>query len=79
LVKSKNDDDSIKIKSIKSRRYGKCWEGKFIKVNVCGSKEVNISGEDQPCNSKYQHCVSYDEGCCVQIIKFTTTRYFVYE
>ena len=72
-----NNDDSIKIKSKPNKRYGKCYEGHFIKVNVCGQEEVKISGSDPPCNGDYPHCVSYDKGACIQIIKFDTRRYFV--
>lgn len=70
-------EDSIKIKATSSKRYGKCYEGKFTKVNVCGKKVVDIGGDDLPCKGNYDHCKSFDEGVCVQIIKFTPTRYYV--
>ncbi len=72
-------NDSIKINATPSKKYGKFYEGHFYKINACGSYEVQINGNDPPCNGKYEKCVSYDRGACIQIVKLTKTRYFVIE
>ena len=55
------------------------WEGHFYKVNVCGSKKVQIKSEkDKPCDSKYGHCISFDKGACIEIIQqYNGSRYTV--
>lgn len=62
-----------------TRNNSSIWVGKFYKVNLCGKHEVPIkSKKDRPCDNKYEKCVSYDKGTCVEIIKMSNTRYIIY-
>lgn len=55
------------------------WVGTFYKANICGRHEVPIRSKlNRPCDNKYAKCVSFDKGTCVELIKRSKSRYFIY-
>ena len=79
---AKNENSEINeepsFSQTNDKLHNQIWQGHFYKVNVCGAHKVPIKSiSNLPCDGKFNKCVSFDKGTCIEIIQKYKTRYTI--